>query len=82
MASVVHGAHRNQEYSKFARFAESLLQRSTKLSDLIGNLHAALEQCGKSEDSLEGKRVTKPMTQIDSDCPSNMPGFPQTPRLL
>lgn len=48
-----------EEYGKFAKFTDSLLARSTKLSDLIGQLESCLTETNKTQDSIEGKRVEK-----------------------
>lgn len=59
----------SQEFVKFRQFGDSLLTRSTKLTEIIGSLEAALEQNQKGPESLEGKRVTKPLPQLfDSNC--------------
>ena len=59
----------SQELVKFRQFGDSLLTRSTKLTELIGSLEAALETNQKGPESLEGKRVTKPLPQLfNSNC--------------
>ena len=59
----------SQEFVKFRQFGDSLLTRSTKLTEIIGNLEATLEQMHKGPESLEGKRVTKPLPQfLNSNC--------------
>lgn len=47
-----------EEYQKFCSFTTSLLNRSSKLSDLMGQLESELGD--KDEKSTEGKRVAKP----------------------
>lgn len=49
----------HQEYEKYGRFTESLLSRASKLTELCQRLETALVDSGKSEDSSEGKRVSK-----------------------
>lgn len=49
-----------QEHQKFKTFTDSLLARSAKISELIGQLESALQEAGKDSESHEGKRVTKP----------------------
>ena len=51
-----------QDYLKFASFTSSLLARSSKLSDLVGQLESELGD--KDKESAEAKRVGKPHTQI------------------
>lgn len=48
-----------QEYEKFARFTDSLLSRSSKLTDLSQQLENGLVEAGKDCESSEGKRVSK-----------------------
>ena len=48
-----------QEYTKMVSFSNSLLARSSKLTELCQLLETALEEAGKKPDSTEGKRVTK-----------------------
>lgn len=48
-----------KEHVKFSTFTSSLLSRSSKLSDLISQIESAFGD--KSAESLEGKRVTKPL---------------------
>ena len=48
-----------QEYEKFARFTDSLLSRSSKLTELISSLEAAFAETEKSDTSAEGIRVKK-----------------------
>jgi hypothetical protein len=48
-----------QEYEKFARFTDSLLSRSSKLTELISGLEAAFAETGKSDTCSEGIRVKK-----------------------
>lgn len=47
-----------EEYQKFCSFTASLLSRSSKLSELVGQLESELGD--KDEKSTEGKRVAKP----------------------
>ena len=51
---------RSQEFDRFKKFGESLLSKSTKLAEIIGELEAALEESGKGEDSSDGRRVAQP----------------------
>ena len=44
---------------RFKSFSNSLLNRSTKLSDLANDLERELELSEKGPDSAEGKRVQK-----------------------
>ena len=46
-----------QEFTKFVTFTSSLLSRSSKLSELMGELESELGD--KPADSTEGKRVEK-----------------------
>ena len=55
---------RFQEIQKFTQFANSLLSKSAKLSDLMPDLERALEESGRSESSTDGKRVEKFYTQV------------------
>ena len=50
-----------QEYSKFVTFTSALLSRSSKLSELVGQLEMELGE--KDPASSDGKRVAKPQTQ-------------------
>ena len=59
--SIVRAA-RFQEFERFKKFGESLLSKSTKLAEVIGDLEAALEESGKGEDSGDGRRVAQPIS--------------------
>ena len=49
-----------KEFQKFTTFTNSLLNRSSKLSELISQLE--IELGDKGEESIEGKRVAKPLS--------------------
>lgn len=51
-----------QEHQKFVTFAQSLLSRSTKLADLVGQLE--IEIGDKGSETTDGKRVKKPHASI------------------
>ena len=53
-------ADRYQEFERFKKFGESLLSKSAKLAEAIGDIEAALEESGKGQDSSDGKRVAQP----------------------
>lgn len=53
-----------QEFEKFTRFADSLLTKSSKLSELSQQLESALADTGKSSDSPDAKRVDKSGSQF------------------
>ena len=53
-----------QEYNRFKQFATSLLNRSSKLGDMITDLQAVAELAKKGPDTLEGKRVIKSATKF------------------
>lgn len=53
---------RCKEYQKFKQFADSLLTRSSKLTDIIGQLEGLLGESGKDPESSDGKRVTKSLS--------------------
>jgi len=46
-----------QEFERFKTFAQSLLNKETKLSDLVTDLGQALQETGKPPESVEAKRV-------------------------
>ena len=48
-----------QEFDRFKSFANSLLSRSNKLSELISDLQAAADYVEKGPDTPEGARVKK-----------------------
>ena len=54
------GLEHPKEFQKFAIFTQSLLTRSSKLQDLIGQLESELGD--KGPETTEGKRVAKPQT--------------------
>eukprot|EP00438_Fugacium_kawagutii_P002681 Skav218890 [mRNA] locus=scaffold328:112567:122918:- [translate_table: standard] len=54
------------EYATFKKFGDSLLTKASKLTDLVADLEKAFEESGKSEDSFEGKRLTKYNTALES----------------
>lgn len=78
-----------QEYQKFVTFAQSLLSRSTRLADLIGQLE--IELGDKDPETIEGKRVKKPhasnfsthyASHMVARCHSNLSiVLPQEPQL-
>ena len=49
-----------QEFDRFKTFSTSLLNRSTKLSELVVELETAAEAAGKGPETNEGERVKKP----------------------
>lgn len=49
-----------QEYDRFNRFANALLSRSNKLSEMISDLEATAEIAKKGPETSEGVRVKKP----------------------
>ena len=49
-----------QEFDRFKSFATSLLNRSTKLSELVVDLETAADAACKGPETNEGKRVKKP----------------------
>ena len=51
---------RLQEYQQFKKFGDSLLSRSSKMTDLIGQLEAFVD--GKAEDNAELKRIKQSST--------------------
>lgn len=51
-----------KEYQKFKQFSDSLLTRSSKLTEIIAQLETLLGETGKDEQSSEGKRVSKPFS--------------------
>ena len=62
---------------RFKSFSNSLLNRSTKLSDLANDLERELELSEKGPDSAEGKRVQKFLPKL----PSSVFALHATPRL-
>lgn len=62
--------HDEQEYRQFKVFCDSLLTRSSKLSDIIASLESTLGELGKDESAPESKRVTKPLIleSISPEC--------------
>ena len=71
LVCVIHVFHQHtrvtkpkQEYEKFARFTDSLLARSSKLTDLAQQLESGLAEAKKTQDSPEGKRVNKLGTKL------------------
>ena len=53
-----------QEHQKFKQFTDSLLSRSSKVTDLIGQLEDALAESGKGDESSDAQRVKKSNTQL------------------
>ena len=51
-----------QEWDRFKKFGDSLLGKCTKLSEIITDLEQALEESGKTPDTADHKRATKPIT--------------------
>eukprot|EP00435_Cladocopium_sp_Y103_P052125 s815_g16.t1 len=66
MANVRASNIFEQEYEKFVRFGDSLIARSGKLSELAQQLESTLVEAGKSEDSADGKRVSKCVQNLES----------------
>lgn len=56
-----------KEYIKFKQFADSLLSRATKLTELVGELEGTLEEINKGPETLEAQRVSRPYTQKFQD---------------
>lgn len=54
-----------QEYNRFKQFANSLLNRSSKLADIITELQL-VAAAWKGLETPEGKRVTKSATKFST----------------
>jgi len=52
-----------QEFDRFKTFANSLLGRSSKISDLISELEGAAEIAKKGSETSDGQRVAKSIPQ-------------------
>lgn len=55
-----------QEYNRFKQFANSLLNRSSKLADIITELQLVADAAWKGPETPEGKRVTKSATKFST----------------
>lgn len=54
-----------QEYEKFGKFAQSILSRQSKLTDLVQQLETEMGfVADKGKDAPDVKRAEKPMTQL------------------
>ncbi|CAL1165907.1 unnamed protein product [Cladocopium goreaui] len=54
-----------QEYDRFKTFANSLLGRSAKISELIADLEASMEASQKGPETSEGKRVARLVSNLE-----------------
>ncbi|CAL1140564.1 unnamed protein product [Cladocopium goreaui] len=54
-----------QEFDRFKTFANSLLGRSSKISDLISELEGAAEIAKKGSETSDGQRVAKLVTKLE-----------------
>ena len=52
-----------QEFDRFKTFANSLLGRASKISDLISELEGAADLAKKGPETSDGQRVTKSIPQ-------------------
>ncbi|CAL1152960.1 unnamed protein product [Cladocopium goreaui] len=56
----------NSEWERFKKFADSLLVKCTKLSEIIADLEQALEESGKTPDTGDHKRATKSVQNLEN----------------
>lgn len=59
----------------FNQFKGSLLTKSSKLADLVGDVERALDETGKGPDSTEGKRVAKSLGVKSGECILHARGY-------